>query len=96
MSDGQNVTNTQNLESFIGKTLKEVKEVWSNIRVMRAGPVGFYGTADYRPNRLNVELGSENLTFTKKVMKIGDEDFEIEEVDASTLDNGIIKRVWRG
>lgn len=71
---------------FIGKTLKEVRESHPDVRVARAGNVRFVLSADFVEDRLNVILGKENLLFSV----VGTKKISFEQVDESTLDNGIV------
>lgn len=83
---------------YVGKTLREAQETLGDgtvIRVMGAGNVRFVGTCDYRPARLNVKLGAENLKFITNSVEIGGVKHDFEEVDGS-MDDGIIVEAWWG
>lgn len=90
------MNNSNEMPEYVGKTLKEVKALHPNVRVMKAGNVGFVGTADYRLDRLNVYLGTENLKFSVKTLDIGGHSYSIEEVDDASLENGIVERAYVG
>lgn len=74
---------------YIGKTLAEVKKLHKVVRVVSAGPVSFFGTADYRKDRLNVRLSEENLKFGIETFTIGEETFDEPTVEGE-MDDGIV------
>lgn len=80
----------KDVTKFIGKTLKEVKKIYPDVRVAAAGNVQFALTCDWVENRLNVVLGKENLQFGSQTATIGNETIVFETVDEDTLDNGIV------
>lgn len=80
---------------YVGKTLTEVKKLHKNVRVTSAGPVSFYGTADYRLDRLNVKLSEENLKFGTETFKIGPETFTTPTVEGE-MDEGIVVDCYFG
>jgi hypothetical protein len=46
----------QDTDQYLGKTLEEVNQMCSTVRVMTEDGEHFVLTMDYRPERLNVEL----------------------------------------
>lgn len=85
----------RNSNEYVGKTLREVKQLTGDVRVMGAGNVSFMGTCDYRPARLNVKLGEENLKFVTNSVEIDGVAHDFQEVDGS-MDDGIIVEAWWG
>lgn len=83
--------------TFIGKTLKEVKEIYGdNVRVRRAGKVSFPGTCDFKTSRLNVELDGGGLKFETKELEMRGKFFPIPQVMEDTLDSGIVTKAHFG
>jgi len=96
MDNTNNTIDDGTPSNFVGKTLREVKSMHSNVRVVRAGGVGFVGTADYNMGRLNVSLGAENLKFSTVTKTIGGHEYVFDHVDESTLDNGVVISCYFG
>lgn len=86
----------KDLKGLVGKTLKEAKKDYDDVRVMGVGEVPFMGTCDMVNSRLNVELSGEGFTITEEMLKIGDHEYPIKKVKEKNFDKGIIIRAWMG
>lgn len=86
----------KNVDEYIGLTLKEVKEKHNDVRVMGVGDIGFMGTADFEPGRLNVRLSSEGFTIKKVVKVYAGVECEFDKIEETNYDHGKIVSAWFG
>jgi hypothetical protein len=74
---------------FIGMTLAQVKQEISWVRVYQAGKVRMVLTRDFRPDRLNVKLSEDSLSFKEETRIHNGVEYKYIVVDGS-MDNGVI------
>lgn len=79
-----------NRVDIIGKTLREVKALHSDVRVTAIGDQSYIGTCDYRPDRLNVKLSPEGLEFEETRAKFDWMEEELVEKHYKDIDEGVV------
>ena len=79
-----------NRVDIIGKTLREVKALHSDVRVTAIGDQSYIGTCDYRPDRLNVKLSHKGLEFEEKRFKFDWMEEELVEKHYKDIDEGVV------
>jgi len=87
-----------NLEQFIGKSLKEAKEIHGNLVVItEINGTPQITTCDFRPNRLRVEIEGDCIQYeTRSRTRPNGEVVSFQIVIPQSLENAIIKNASFG
>lgn len=84
----------QDENGIIGKLLKEARELHPEIRVCRAGEVYFAMTAEFSPNRLNVQVEGPTLIYETETAVIGGKTYTQKFVKGGLEEAMVVKAYW--